>query len=296
MTDPERVSEQPSDGYHRRPNGIFVPPQELEHREHEYASENFDLLLSMQQRHFWYRGRHRFLWHAAQRQLQRCGRQSHQRIVDLGGGCGGWIRYLHDRSRVAIDELAIADSSLRALEYAKGVLPDSATRYHIDLLSLQWKNRWDVSFLLDVLEHIPEDEAALSQIRDALVPGGMLFITTPALKQFWTSNDDLVHHVRRYSRHDFQRLVEKSGFELLDARYFMFFLSPLLLASRWMSRPAADLSESERQERLAAEHRIPNPITNTVFAGVFAAETPLGHVIRFPWGTSILAVLRKPES
>jgi hypothetical protein len=29
-------------------------------------------------------------------------------------------------------------------------------------------------------------------------------------------------------------------------------------------------------------------------AAVFAAETPLGHFLRFPWGTSVLGVFRKP--
>jgi hypothetical protein len=27
---------------------------------------------------------------------------------------------------------------------------------------------------------------------------------------------------------------------------------------------------------------------------MFAAETPLGHIVRFPWGTSLMAVLRRP--
>ncbi len=73
----------------------------------------------------------------------------------------------------------------------------------IDLLDIPWFEKWDIVFLLDVLEHIPEHQEALKQIRKCMRPGGLLFITTPALKFFWTYNDDVVHHQRRYSKKDF---------------------------------------------------------------------------------------------
>jgi hypothetical protein len=75
------------------------------------------------------------------------------------------------------------------------------------------------------LEHIPTDAEVLLQIRQALKPGRLLFVTTSALKCFWSYNDEMVHHVRRYAKRDFVRLAEKAGFRLLGASYFMFFLS-----------------------------------------------------------------------
>jgi SAM-dependent methyltransferase len=183
---------------------------------------------------------------------------------------------------------------LRALSYAADVLPAGVSRYQIDLMRLEWRERWDVAFLLDVLEHIPEDEEALRQIHAALTPGGLLFVTTPALQRFWTYNDELAHHVRRYSRADFQRLAATCGFQCLDTRYFMFFLSPLLLASRLLGRvDVARMTEADRRALLARTHRVPNTAVNTALAAVFGAETPLGHRLSFPWGTSVLAVLRK---
>jgi SAM-dependent methyltransferase len=137
----------------------------------------------------------------------------------------------------------------------------------------------------------------LRQIHRSLKPGGFLIVTTPALRRFWTWNDELVHHVRRYDKADYRRLACVSGFTLLDARYFMFLLSPLMLAARIMRRPDVErLTESQRQELLAATHRVPAAPLNAALAAVFAAETPLGHWAPFPWGTSILAVMRRdPE-
>jgi 2-polyprenyl-3-methyl-5-hydroxy-6-metoxy-1,4-benzoquinol methylase len=84
----------------------------------------------------------------------------------------------------AFDELALADSSRKALELAGPVLPAGTTRYQVDLLNLHWRERWDVIFLLDVIEHIPQDELVMHEIARALKPGGFLFLTTPALERF----------------------------------------------------------------------------------------------------------------
>ncbi len=155
--------------YSRSDDGVFLPHSPIAHRDEEYDPTAFDLLLRMQQRHFWYQGRHRFLYRALRQALGQRGRGG--AAVDLGGGCGGWVNYLLGRPTLAFDELALADSSLRALEHARGVLGPETPRYQIDLLNLQWERRWDVAFLLDVLEHIPQDEAALRQIFRALRRG-----------------------------------------------------------------------------------------------------------------------------
>lgn len=277
--------------------GIRRPRFAITHREEEYQSSGFDRLRQMQQRHFWYRGRHRFLWHAVRSTLRRLHKPlDGARIIDLGGGCGGWISYLTQRN-VQARELALGDSSLRALTYAADVLPDHVQRYQIDLLRLDWQERWDVAFLLDVLEHLPDDRAALSEIHRALTPGGLLFVTTPALRQFWTYNDELARHVRRYAKADFRRLAADTGFELLDARYFQFFLSPLLLVCRWLRQPQVSrMTEAERQALMTRTHRTPGALVNSLLILVFTAETPLGHWLPFPWGTSVLAVLRRSAS
>jgi len=45
----------------------------------------------MQERHFWYRGRHRFFLEAVNRYLPKSGQQFS--AIYLGGG-SGWVRYL----------------------------------------------------------------------------------------------------------------------------------------------------------------------------------------------------------
>jgi SAM-dependent methyltransferase len=264
------------------------------HRDEEYDPGGFDALAEMQQRHFWYRGRHRFLLAALNRQLAAA--KHSLDAIDLGGGCGGWIGYLQQHAPGRFRELALADSSPKALNMARRIVGEDVGLYQADLLDLGWRERWDVAFLLDVLEHLPDDAAAMRQVFAALRPGGLALVTTPALRCFWSYNDVLVKHVRRYSRRDFVELAKSTGFTLRDARYFMFLLSPLLVGSRLLAPNVERMSQAQIREHLLKTHRVPAPIVNRLLQAVFALETPLGHIVRFPWGTSVLGVFEKPRS
>lgn len=277
-----------------RPRGrVHAPTAPVAHREEDFESRGFAQLRAMQERHFWYRGRHRFLAHALQRHAGRWGSAA-PRVLDLGGGCGGWLTYLMRRPPFDLREVALADSSPLALEMAAQELPEEVGLYHADLLDLRWRDRWDVVFLLDVLEHVEDDGRALGEIGRALGPGGLLFVTTPAFPSLWSYNDEASGHHRRYRASDFSRLAGPAGLELIDARYFMFFLSPLLIASRLLSGPGRrGTSDAELARRVEAAHRVPRWGLNALLSTCFAAETPLGHVVRFPWGTSVLAVFRR---
>lgn len=277
--------------YQRRRDGIWVPSEPVFHRESEYDSANFAILMQMQTRHFWYRGRHMFLLNALRQTVNRFG-AGRRSAVDLGGGCGGWVRYLLEQAPGLVDELALADSSLSALEFAGSVLDHSVSRYHVDLLRLGWVERWDVVFLLDVLEHLSQDQDVLRQIQAALRPGGLLLVTTPALSLFWSYNDEFAGHQRRYGRRDFRTLAFDAGFRLVRTRYFMFFLSPLVVLSR-MQRPPANMTHREKRDLLMRTHRVLAWPLNEALALAFAAETPLGWFLPFPFGTSILGVFRK---
>ena len=185
---------------------------------------DFEVLIQMQRNHFWYRGRNKLLLNVFKKEISRhFGEANNLRAIDMGGGCGGWLEYLHAHDGGIFQQLAIGDSSMRALSLAEAVVGSFATRYQIDLLDLPWIKEWDVVFLLDVLEHIPDHIHVLQQVFERMRPGGLLFVTTPALRFFWTYNYELAHHQRRYCKKDFRMLAELASLELLRTDYFMFF-------------------------------------------------------------------------
>lgn len=276
--------------------GILVPRRRPVHREDEYDELGFDLLVRMQRAHFWYRGRHRLLLNVLRQEARgMLGRTRGLRAIDLGGGCGGWLEYLRRHEPEAFGTLALGDSSLRALTMAEPVVGDFAPRYHIDLLDLPWEREWDIVFLLDVLEHIPDHVEVLRQVRRALRPGGLLFVTAPALEIFWTHNDTLARHQRRYARRDFPVLAREAGLRLRRTAYFMFSLSPALLLYRTLVCPPPGASPAQLVEYARRSHRVPARPVNALLTGVLLVEASLVNRVSFPWGTSVLAVLQRPE-
>jgi len=275
---------------------IFVDRRIPCHRDIEYGQENFDILLRIQREHFWYRGRHKLLLKVLRAVVeQNLDGPAPRSAIDLGGGCGGWLEYLCVNYADEFSELALGDSSFRALSLAGPVVSKFAKRYQVDLLDLPWRERWDVVFLLDVLEHIPDHERVLRQVRDSLRPGGLLLVTTPALNLFWTDNDALVGHQRRYCKRDFTTLARTAGLTLLRSDYFMFLLSPVLILSRVLNRLDKRATPQANTEHLVRTHRVPGPIVNRGLETIFSIEAALIDHLVFPWGTSILAVLQRPQ-
>ena len=59
-------------------------------------------------------------------------------------------------------------------------------------------NAYDFVSALDVLEHVRNDELAISEISRILKNGGIAIITVPHLMKYYTPQDNLIGHYRRY--------------------------------------------------------------------------------------------------
>ena len=68
-----------------------------------------------------------------------------------------------------------------------------------DIICLPFRNE-SFSFItvLDVLEHVKNDEYAISEIGRILKKGGLLIITVPNRMKYYTNQDKLIGHYRRY--------------------------------------------------------------------------------------------------
>lgn len=57
---------------------------------------------------------------------------------------------------------------------------------------------FDLVCALDIIEHVNDDDGALSEVSRIAKPGGTLLISVPLHPALWTSFDDFVGHKRRY--------------------------------------------------------------------------------------------------
>jgi SAM-dependent methyltransferase len=78
---------------------------------------------------------------------------------------------------------------------------------------------YDAIYTSNVLEHIEDDQVALSDLHSSLVSGGWIAIYVPAHSYLFTQMDLEVGHVRRYSRSELKKKVLQAGFEIKVLNY-----------------------------------------------------------------------------
>ena len=153
---------------------------------------------------------------------------------------------------------------------------------------------FDLALALDVIEHVPDDLAALAELNRVLKPGGTLLVTVPALQLLWSAHDEANGHYRRYTLGELRGRVESSGFTTVTATYFNTLLFPAILAARTLGRlrpkdDASDLGE------------VP-PLPNSLLEKTFSLEKMLVGRVSLPFGVSALCLackdraLEKPAS
>jgi SAM-dependent methyltransferase len=88
-----------------------------------------------------------------------------------------------------------------------------------DLARLPYRNEtFDFISALDVLEHIRDDELAISEISRILKKNGIVVITVPNRMEFYTKQDKIIGHYRRYEINQIVSLFKK--FKLTNLKIF----------------------------------------------------------------------------
>lgn len=146
-------------------------------------------------------------------------------IVDFGAGIGTFASIL--RSRGYAVECVELDDKLSTQ------LTTAGFQTHTDLSSYP-DGSLPVIYTFNVLEHIEDDEAVMSELWRKLKPGGQLIVYVPANRFLWTSLDDKVCHFRRYGRTEMRRKLVAAGFRDPKVHYADILGAPAALAYRLM--------------------------------------------------------------
>ena len=233
--------------------------------------------LELEERHWWFVGRRRIVLGTLERYLPP---GKHLDVLDAGCGGGATLESLDRYGNATGLEL-----EEEAVDYARG-RGRNVTQGSIVTLPFEDES-FDLTLALDVIEHVPDDLAALRELYRALRPGGSLLVTVPALRLLWSAHDEANGHYRRYTVDGLRRQVESAGFEVATVTYFNTLLFPVVLAVRMLGRLRPKRAASDVSE-------VSNP-ANDVLAGVFSLEKHLVGRLRLPVGVSALCFARKPE-
>ncbi len=78
---------------------------------------------------------------------------------------------------------------------------------------------YDTVVMVNVLEHIEDDAAAVAGLHRMLKPGGTLLVFVPAMPFLFSRLDEVVGHYRRYTKDVLTRCLAEAGFDVRFARY-----------------------------------------------------------------------------
>jgi len=90
----------------------------------------------------------------------------------------------------------------------------------------------DVLVMLNVLEHIKDDNGALEKAFDLLKPGGVLILEVPSGPNLYGPYDVELHHFRRYSSVKLQKKLRCVGFKICRNSHLGFFAFPFFLINK----------------------------------------------------------------
>jgi SAM-dependent methyltransferase len=223
------------------------------------------------------------------------------RLLDLGCGFG---RHAFEAARrgasvVALDagpeEVAQVRGTLGAMVEAGELAADHpATAVQGDALALPFPDgTFDRVIASEVLEHIPDDVAAMTELARVLRPGGTMAVTVPRCGPEmvnWLLSDEYHNvpggHVRIYRRSSLWGRLQSTGLRPVDSHHAHGLHSPY-----WWLRCLVG-TKNETHPAVAAYHRL--LVWDIVKA---PTATRLADRVLSPLiGKSLVVYLRKPEA
>ena len=244
----------------------------------------YERMYRLEDTYWWFVGRHRLVEGLIAARYGRGGAQAKPlSILDVGCGTGAMSARLAKWGTVVSADyspLALEFSRRRGLTHLLGA----------DAMRLPLGSEcFDLITVMDVLEHLQDDQAALCEFFRVLKPGGRLIATIPAYPHLWSEHDIALMHHRRYTRAQFGERVQKAGMRLEKLSHTMTTLYPLVAMQRRLNA-----HHPPHQPPHAAMPLFPTPV-NRLLTGFFTLENTLARNVNLPFGVTIFCVAVKPE-
>ncbi len=185
-------------------------------------------------------------------------------------------------------------------DYTRGTLEDVGRRFpgvpllQFDLTRCPLPDDFaDVIVLLNVLEHIDDDEVAIAQLYRIVRPGGAVIIELPAGPSLFDVYDRVLMHHRRYAMRGLTEMAKRHGFVLEKRSHLGFFLYPLFYLVKRLNQLRYPNHSGLNEEKLVAgmieATRKPSAMMNFVMQ----YEHRLRRHFYLPFGVRCLVTCRK---
>ena len=140
-------------------------------------------------------------------ELRTRGHRQELRALDYGCGWGATLRRLRG-AELRLYGYDASSGALHALRRSTRLLGPEIRLAEIDADGRLTPGNFDVIICSHVLEHVPDDDALMTRLADALTPGGYLVANIP-IHELWEDPK----HARRYDQQTLMAKLRKVGLE-----------------------------------------------------------------------------------
>lgn len=146
------------------------------------------------------------------------------RLVEVGAGTGAFSELILERRPASLSLVEPSEMYGILTGRLAGMKTATEVKTYNSIFSrvadeIREGQRPDSIIYVNVLEHIPDDEAELSFVRETLTAGGRVFIFVPAFQWLYGSFDKQVGHFRRYTKRELEEKCRRAGFRVLTSGY-----------------------------------------------------------------------------
>ncbi len=239
----------------------------------------------LERNHWWFKARLQILRSLIINKIS--SRQNNLKILNVGAATGATSLMLNEFGIVT--SLEYDKDCCEYLESKAGIVAINA-----NLTNLPFQdNTYDMICGFDVIEHIEDDNKALSEIYRVLKPHGNVILTVPAFSFLWSQHDEINHHFRRYNKQNFRNLLRNNKIKITYDTYFNFWLFVPISLTRFFLRL---LPRSKSIESSGSDNEIfqSSNFINSILFRIFLQEKLfLKSGLKFPFGVSFLAIGHK---
>lgn len=138
----------------------------------------------------------------------------------------------------------------------------------------------------DLLQAVPDDLAALRELRRVLKDGATLCLTVPAYPSLWGEKDEARGHRRRYTASSLRRSLNNAGFEVTRVSY--------LVAVGFFPAVLERVGKTIFSKTISREPASPSKAGDAAMVMLLDCERFLIRFINLPFGTRLICWARKP--
>ncbi len=148
------------------------------------------------------------------------------KILEIGSGLGNISTFfLENKNEILLTDLRTeyctllqhkfsSKPNLLGVDQLNLIHPDFDTIYSAHL------EKYDTVFALNVIEHIKDDNLAISNCKKLLKTNGHLIILVPSYQKLYNRFDEELGHFRRYTQKSLLELFLKNHFSVVHTQYF----------------------------------------------------------------------------